>query len=99
MTEKRVQDRVAIDLSLHLVVEGRSIVATSRDISVSGLRVALGEELPFGTKVKVHIRLPALPGGSVIDAEVRWSKTEVGGGFCAGLQLLRVRARETWALN
>jgi hypothetical protein len=49
--------------------------------------------------VKVHVQLSALPDESVIDAEVRWSEVEPGGGFSLGLQFLRVRARETWALN
>ena len=95
----RVHHRAEVVFSLRLVVEGRTVVGTSADISVGGLRAVLPENLPFGSKVKVHVQLSALPDESVIDAEVRWSQAEAGGGFSVGLQFLRVRARETWALN
>ena len=97
--ERRVQHRADLVLSLRLVVEGRTVVGTSADISFGGLRAILPENLPFGTEVKVIVQLPALPYESVIDAEVRWSQAEGGGGFSVGLQFLRVRPRETWALN
>ncbi|MBN1771638.1 MAG: hypothetical protein JXB32_10270 [Deltaproteobacteria bacterium] len=51
------------------------------------------------TKAKVLVHLPALDDESTLDAEVRWSQPDAGGGFSVGLQFLRVRARETWALN
>jgi c-di-GMP-binding flagellar brake protein YcgR len=95
----RVHHRADVVLALRLLVEGRTVVGTSADMSVGGLRTVLPENLPFGAKVKVHVQLPALPDESVIDAEVRWSEAEVGGGFSVGLQFLRVRPRETWALN
>lgn len=97
--QDRVHHRADIVLPLRILVEGRTVVGTSADISVGGLRAVLPESLPFGTKAKVHVQLPALPDESVIDAEVRWSQAEAGGGFSVGLQFLRVRARETWALN
>ena len=97
--ERRGQQRTEVVLSLRFVVEGRTVVGTSTDISVGGLRAMLPENLPFGTKVKVIVQLPALPDESVIDAEVRWGQAEAGGGFSVGLQFLRVRPRETWAIN
>jgi c-di-GMP-binding flagellar brake protein YcgR len=97
--ERRVHNRAELVLSLRIAVEGRTVVGTSADISVGGLRAMLPENLPFGTKVKVIVHLPALPDESVIDAEVRWCQAEAGGGFSVGLQFLRVRPLETWAIN
>jgi len=37
--ERRVHHRAEVVLSLRLVVEGRTVVGTSADISVGGLRV------------------------------------------------------------
>ena len=97
--ERRVQHRTEVVLSLRVLVDERTVVGMSADISVGGLRAVLPESLPFGTKVKIHVQLPALPDESVIDAQVQWTQAEAGGGFSVGFQFLRVRARETWALN
>lgn len=97
--EKRVHDRT--DLVLPLLVDAgeQQLSGETVNISVGGVRAWLDADLPFGTKVKVHVVLPTLGEESVIDAEVRWSQKNPAGGFLVGLQFQRVRARETWALN
>jgi hypothetical protein len=97
--DKRVHDRKNLALPLRVVVGERTIEARTMDISVGGVRASIGEDLPFGTKVKVVVSLPTLDEASTIDAEVRWVQKGAEGGFAIGLQFLCVRARETWALN
>ena len=95
----RQHDRREIALPIRVVLEQSALEGTSVDISVGGVRALLPSDLPFGTKVKVHLRLPAVAEELAIEAESRWSRAEAGGGFSVGLQFQRVRARETWALN
>ncbi len=97
--EKRVYDRKDLTLPLRLAVGGKMLAGESVDISVGGIRVSVPEDLPFGTKVQLHVVLPTLGEESVFDAEVRWSQREPSGWFVLGLQFHRVRARETWAIN
>jgi len=94
----RQHDRREIALPIRVVLGQSTLEGTSVDISVGGVRALLPSDLPFGTKVKVHLRLPAVAEELAIDAESRWSRAEAG-GFSVGLQFQRVRARETWALN
>lgn len=97
--EKRVHDRK--DLVLPLLVEGgeQQLNGETVNVSAGGVRAWLDGDLPFGTKVKVHLVLPTLGEEAVVDAEVRWSQKNPAGGFLVGLQFQRVRARVLWALN
>jgi hypothetical protein len=97
--EKRVHDRKDVVLPLQVEVDGRILEGETTNISVGGVRVMLSEDLPFGTKVKVHVVLPTLGEETVLDAEVRWGQKDPSGWFALGLQFQRVRARETWAIN
>jgi c-di-GMP-binding flagellar brake protein YcgR len=97
--EKRVHDRTDFVLPLRVEFAGKALEGETINISVGGVRVSLPEELPFGTKVKIRVVLPTLGEETVLDAEVRWCQKDPSGWFLLGFQFLRVRARETWALN
>lgn len=97
--EKRVHDRK--DLVLPLLVEAgeQQLTGESVNLSVGGVRAWLDADLPFGTRVKIHVVLPTMGEECVLEGEVRWSQKHPQGGFLVGLQFLRVRARILWALN
>ena len=97
--EQRQFDRKDLVIPLRIETGAEALDASTTNVSLGGARVDAARSLPFGTKVKVRIRLPALTEESVIDAEVRWVQPGAPGRFFLGLQFQRVRARETWALN
>jgi len=97
--EKRQFDRKDFELPLRVEVGAETLDGVTSNLSLGGARVDIPKAMTFGTKVKVHVRLPALAEESVVEAEVRWCQPGEAGRFFVGLQFLRVRARETWALN
>jgi len=97
--EKRVHDRKDIVLPLLIEAGGRSLPGKSVNLSVGGVRAWLDVDLPFGTKVKVHLVPPSRAEECVIDGEVRWSQKHPQGGFFVGLQFLRVRPHILRALH
>ncbi len=96
--EKRQHDRKDYAIPLRVEIDGELLDGSTTNVSLGGFRAEFSREVPFGAKVKVHVRFPALSEESVIDAEVRWTQRE-NERCLVGLQFLRVRARETWALN
>ena len=97
--EKRVHSRK--DLVLPVLVEAgeQQLNGETVNVSAGGVQAWLDGDLPFGTKIKIHVVLPTMGEEAVLDAEVRWSSKHAKGGFVLGLQFQRVRARVLWALN
>jgi hypothetical protein len=93
VTNQRQHERVDIALAITLIHEGREIVVESRNISVGGMLVEGGTEIPFGATVRLKARLP---GSSELDtqATVRWVQDGA-----LGLQFVSLRAKETWAIH
>jgi hypothetical protein len=83
---------VAIDVSVR--VEGRTLEGRSRNLSLGGIAIELGERLPIGTRARLTFRLPGNASPIETDAEVRWSVDRD-----TGLQFGGLRAREVWELG
>ena len=100
MSERRQNQRYALQLSVELKLQGQTIACSSADLSIGGLRLELPEPLrvAVGDTVNVSFRLPALDGAVAAPAVVRWVD-RVDDRMC-GLQFTAgLRAREVWAIN
>jgi type IV pilus assembly protein PilZ len=76
------------------VGEGSRIEARCRDVSLGGMFIETAGPLPYGSALRVFLRLPGLRGEASIEAVVRWAKP---GGM--GVQFGRMGARETHGLT
>jgi uncharacterized protein (TIGR02266 family) len=92
--DKRRYERHPAAIEVVIQSEGRTIAGRSRDISLGGMFVETTAALPYGTRVSLELKLPALAATAVIDATVRWT-----GKDGMGVQFGSLRARETWAIN
>ena len=91
---RRVHQRHEIVLPVVLVVDDREIEASTVNLSLGGMYIATAQQVPYGTRLKVRVRLPALKEESSIEATCRWTHTD---GI--GVQFGSLRAAEVWALN
>ncbi|MEM9072805.1 MAG: PilZ domain-containing protein [Myxococcota bacterium] len=94
MTGRRVHERYTCDLPVTLVTESGEITRTASNISLGGMYLEPGADLPYGTTGTLRFRVPALKEDANVDVVVRWIKPE---GI--GLQFGSLRAIEVWALN
>ena len=74
--------------------EGPRVEAECHDVSLGGMYIETAEPLPYGTALRVFLRLPGLAREAQIDAIVRWWKPT---GM--GVQFGVMGARETHALT
>ena len=74
--------------------EGPRIQAEARDVSLGGMYIETSAPLPYGTAVRVYLRLPGLKQETRIDSIVRWAEPT---GM--GVQFGVMGARETHALT
>jgi len=98
--EKRLSDRVAIDLPVKIGRTGGELVGRMINLSLGGSRVELDVPVPptVGERVHVTFSIPNVPTPLQADAEVRWAAQ--GETLLVGLQFLTgFRAQETWALG
>lgn len=72
---------------------GAKVEAECVDISLGGAFLRTAEPAPFGSKVKVWLRLPGVEDEVEVESIVRWTKPE---GM--GVQFGVMGARETHAL-
>jgi type IV pilus assembly protein PilZ len=70
------------------------MTARCRDISLGGMFIETDAPLPYGSALRVHVRLPGLKGESTLRAVVRWAAAN---GM--GIQFGTMGARETHALT
>ncbi len=94
LSNQRQFERYDIALPLLLIHGDQEIRGTSRNISLGGMLIDGTTDLPFGTAVKVRIRLPAMKEACDLAATIRWVQ-----GGAIGVQFGSLRAKETWALN
>lgn len=100
MDERRTSPRYGKELEVEIVLEGRSLKASSMDVSVGGMRICAetGPVLVAGQKVELRFQLPDLDVPTQVDSEVRWvdriDPRVAGIRFVQGL-----RAKEAWAVN
>jgi type IV pilus assembly protein PilZ len=74
--------------------EGPRVEAECHDVSLGGMYIETAEPLPYGTAVRVFLRLPGLAQEARIESIVRWWKPT---GM--GVQFGVMGARETHALT
>jgi type IV pilus assembly protein PilZ len=90
----RQHPRKSIEAEVGFEVSGgRRVEARCRDLSLGGMFIETPAPLPYGTPVRVHLRLPDLGGEAAIEAIVRWAKPD---GM--GVQFGAMGARETHGL-
>ncbi len=94
MPGRRVHERYERAFPVTVLHEGKEHEAVTRNVSLGGMYLVTTAQLPYGAKVKIRFRLPALKEETTCEATVRWQKSD---GF--GVQLGSLRAREVWALN
>jgi type IV pilus assembly protein PilZ len=95
LTEHRKHPRKTLMTEVaYQVGDGPLVEAHCRDISLGGMFIETSSPLPYGASLRLHLPLPGLRGGAVIDAVVRWSKPD---GM--GVQFGVMGARETYALT
>jgi type IV pilus assembly protein PilZ len=92
--DKRQHPRKIIEADVAFQVGGGPRVeARCRDVSLGGMFIETEATAPYGTPVRVFLRLPGLKDEVTVDTIVRWSKP---GGM--GVQFGVMGARETHAL-
>jgi predicted ATP-grasp superfamily ATP-dependent carboligase len=90
-----VQERFDIVLPVTVEHEGRALAGTSRNVSLGGMLLDVGEKLPLGAAVVLRFSVPRLADPIATAARVRW----VDGVSGLGVQFDGLRAREVWALQ
>ena len=95
MNQKRQYTRLDYEIYVELVIDGEIQHGHSVNISQGGVFVRTDPVPPFGTSLKLRIKLPGVPDTCEISCIVRWSKTGEG----VGLQFEQLRAIEVWGLN
>lgn len=95
MSENRQHARQIIETDVAFQVgDGPRIEARCRDVSLGGMFIETTAPLPYGSALRVFLRLPGLRVEASIEAVVRWAK-HTG----MGVQFGRMGARETHALT
>lgn len=96
MNNKRQHERLEIAIPVTLTYEGREIATHTKNLSVGGMLVEGGTDLPFGATVRLRCLLPVPPSGQDFDVQVtvRWIRDGA-----IGVQFGPLRAKETWAIN
>ncbi len=91
MTENREHPRSLARLRVAFQVgDGPRTESRSRDLSLGGMFIETATPPPYGTAVRVHLRLPDLEGEACLEAIVRWTTAE---GM--GVQFASMGARQT----
>lgn len=95
MQEKRKHPRKVIDLPVGLAAlpDGERVEAICHDVSLGGMFLLTDAKLPFGSAVRVYVRLPRTEGEAGLEGTVRWAKPD---GL--GVQFGLLGARETYGL-
>jgi hypothetical protein len=94
LSDKRSHARYTVRLPLVVIHGDEEHPAFSGDVGLGGMFVHSEAVLPYGTRVRVRVKLPALKAETTIEATVRWKSSE---GM--GIQFHALRARQVWALN
>ena len=83
MQERRRYVRLNVPLEVSYTIEGRSDPSRksiSKNISPSGIRFVMGEELPKGVILQLNIKIPSKTEPIPLKARVVWTKKEVREG-------------------
>jgi hypothetical protein len=94
MTRRRVHERYNCEVSVAVIHDDRELVAIADNVSLGGMFLCTGTNLPLATEVVVRFVVPNSKVTIETAAVVRWHKPS---GF--GVQFTSLRAKETWALN
>jgi c-di-GMP-binding flagellar brake protein YcgR len=80
--------------------------ATSRDLSLGGVNLALLERIPKGTFLRMELDLPTSPKPLFVKGEVMWSREVIGSVeklgkklFATGIRFKRLDASDQTLLN
>ncbi len=93
-TEKRTYARYEYRIPVEAAIGDREISGLTVNLSLGGMLLQVAEPLPFGTRLRLRFRLPALDSDTEVYAAVRWvTKTAMG------VQFESLRARDVWGLN
>ena len=93
-TEKRAYSRYEYRTPIEVAVGEHELSGLSINLSLGGMLLQTAETLPFGTRLRLRFRLPALDADTEVYATVRWvTKTAMG------VQFESLRARDVWGLN
>jgi type IV pilus assembly protein PilZ len=90
--ERRKHVRKPVSIPVALLLPDR-VEVESRDLSLGGIFISGGRQLPYGAKLTVVLKLPGLSEETQVEGTVRWAQ---GDGL--GIQFGMMGARETAAL-
>ena len=79
--------------------QGETFTGISRNISQGGMFVEIGKEFSIGTLIKIRFSLPYHKEPIVTNAQVRWVERKEGRVTGMGIQFLRLKPIEIWAIN
>lgn len=95
VVDKRSHPRVSLDTAVTCELpDGSQVEGRCKDISIGGMFVITTASPPFGTDIRVRIRLPRARQDFVLPGVVRWINPD---GF--GVQFGLLGARETHAIS
>lgn len=95
VVDKRSHPRVSLDTEVTCELpDGTQVEGRSKDISIGGMFVITATGVPFGTNLKVKIRLPSARQDLLLPGVVRWMNPD---GF--GVQFGLLGARDTHAIS
>ena len=94
MTGRRVHERFECDLPVALFYGDDEFATVASNISLGGLYLVTDAAIPYGSLVKVRLKVPALKEPATIGGTLRWKKDDG-----VGVQFGSLRALEVWALN
>ena len=96
-TERRRDPRLCRTERLFVQVAGCSetpdraratLRAATADISASGLRILVNEEVPVGCSLELWVKVESRPGTFLLKGEVRWIRpAEASGAYVVGVAL------------
>ncbi|MDZ4696989.1 MAG: PilZ domain-containing protein [Deltaproteobacteria bacterium] len=96
---RRTDPRYDRRLEVQVLSEGKTVIATSQNISLGGMLVEATEALPERTPVLVRFSVSTQAESIEVTGEIRWAATAQGGSVEMGIRFNGLRAREVWALN
>lgn len=98
---RRTDPRYDRLLGVELVVNGQTVTASCRNLSLGGVFVEVVDPIPVQTTIQVRFRVPTQAEVIDVTGEVRWVEKPLEPGRATGLGIRfhGLRARDVWALN
>ena len=95
----RAFNRYTFRTDVRIEYKGEKFAGLSRNISQGGMFIEIAKEFSIGTVLQVKFNLPTHNEPIVTQAQVRWVERKEGSVTGMGVQFLRLKPIEIWAIN